>query len=717
MAGDDKDQNLSDRIHELLGQITNAPVVRVSKFDKTDRDFIPHGVIDRLIDEQFIKEFGTKPMIDFNSGKAKTCFAIAVNIGIPAEALRDGMRLLEIAGISDETLPVDDEKQMQIDIDGAIDTLLKCRNIEHSKSAGRAGRALQVGSLLSCRNFRHSKSAGIAGTSPTKDRKFLSQIWTYKTKKFCQQQWSFLAEVFCRSTFTHDLNEQSVLPFVDKGPSRDTGSVGLVSKYRIHHSHLIDSKDSVSAFCPIIFGEFHRGIDVFSQGPLFHEDTDVAVKEIQPNTTEERKRVINTWEQEARVLQQMNLLNQPHIVQLHTAFRRGAPPAQDHYLMLEWANGGNLKNLWNTFDRPALTGELVKATVHQLLGLAQAMEKAHYPPTGPNFRHGDLKPENILWFKDESGNGIGTLKIGDWGIAKEQFRVTEMRSKGTTTKWGTRRYEPPEESCSQGTPTEISGQFGKKRSRLYDVWALGCITLEFVIWLMYGRDELDRFNKGISMGNTDSNGFYLVKPDENNKRNPIATVHYVATTWMEHMAKDPVCAPGSTALGSLLEVVQTQLLVIDLPKSMAKPSEHLENPTPENDAMDNIDSSTFDSQEAGSGVNSPITTLMVSKVESSGASTSQDFESSLVPRMPGWRDRKRARASDLHDRLLEIERDHDEESYWFAGQPKPPKGPEVNEVIHNISLLPPYRLSAGETAQVSLAFSTLVQLALPIMHY
>lgn len=374
--------------------------------------------------------------------------------------------------------------------------------------------------------------------------------------------------------------------------------------------------------------------------------------------------------------------------------------------MLEWANGGNLRDLWNNFDRPTLTRELIEATIRQLLGLAKAIKKAHYPETGPNFRHGDLKPENILWFKAESGTGIGTLKIGDWGTAKQHSRVTELRSNRTTSKWGTRRYEPPEETCPQSINLVIKDKPGKKRSRLYDVWAFGCITLEFLIWLMYGRKELKQFDEDMTIDNPDNTRFY--KTTRNEKGKPIATVHEVAAKWMEHMANDPICAPGSTALGSLLEIVQTRLLVVDLPTGLGTWMDPPENTIPEGDGMASDNSLGFHLPEADPVVNNSIPTFAFDEVDPSESSVSRNVQSIPIPRAPGRQGLERARASEVYNRLCEIAGDHtmefadeDDESYWFTGQPDPPQGPEVSEIRRNMQDLVLQGLSGGTTERVS----------------
>jgi serine/threonine protein kinase len=283
------------------------------------------------------------------------------------------------------------------------------------------------------------------------------------------------------------------------------------------------------------------------------------VKEIKPGKLEDAQWLAEHWEKEVKALRMMNNLNQEHIVHFVTAFRRRKTSGDaEHYLIFEWADGGNLHTLWNSIANPTLIVSLVKDTLKQILGLAKALEAAHnLNKTGASYRHGDLKPENILVF---SGNGsIGTLKIGDWGEAKSHDDFTEMRPRETTARSGTRRYEAPE--VETGIRANYLGQSMKRRSRLSDIWAMGCITLEFVIWLLYGLKGLKKFNS--DMGRET---FYQVSIVNGNK---IAYVNNTAVLWMERMAQDPRCRVGSTAIGDLLEIVQTALLVVKLPRKLA----------------------------------------------------------------------------------------------------------------------------------------------------
>ncbi|KAI4663972.1 uncharacterized protein J4E79_003472 [Alternaria viburni] len=272
---------------------------------------------------------------------------------------------------------------------------------------------------------------------------------------FQESQWTFLAPIFSTAGYNHDLHEEHILPFISKEWDADRGSFAVVSRYTIHNKHL---------------------------HPALLDYSPIAVKEIQPSY--DAQEIVEHWEREVKALRTLNELNHDHIVRFVTAFRRhrehGGP---DHYLVFEWADGGNLRSMWKREHSPILTAALVKDAMFQILGLARALEAAHnLDMTGASYRHGDIKPENILCFSN--GRTIGTLKIDNWGEAKEHGQVTELRPSKTTAKYGTSVYQAPE--VETGVRARYLGQSTKRRSRLYDVWAMGCITLEFTIWLLEG---------------------------------------------------------------------------------------------------------------------------------------------------------------------------------------------------------------------------------------
>jgi serine/threonine protein kinase len=155
-----------------------------------------------------------------------------------------------------------------------------------------------------------------------------------------------------------------------------------------------------------------------------------------------------------------------------------------------------------------------------------------------------LKPENILWFKDD--NDMGTLQIADLGLAAfhEKDAHTNVRlgkDKHTSTPSGTSRYEPPEMDKEREKRASQEA-----RSRQYDIWSMGCIVLELLIWLTYGYQAVESFRK-----NTD----YFWELQEQNRY----VVHHYVTSRMSIMDTQ---LQDNTAYKELLHLVRTRLLVV-----------------------------------------------------------------------------------------------------------------------------------------------------------
>lgn len=143
----------------------------------------------------------------------------------------------------------------------------------------------------------------------------------------------------------------------------------------------------------------------------------------------------------------------------------------------------------------ALTKENILWFIGQLRGLAHALRDIHNiteaqePPPSPNLAspnqelrksawHHDVKPENILFFR-VTGSKKGVFKIADFGSGK----VHNLRSGSANTKSpnGTVTYEPPE-ALYEGVT-----------SRPYDIWSLGCVILELLLWAVSGFRSVQIF--------------------------------------------------------------------------------------------------------------------------------------------------------------------------------------------------------------------------------
>lgn len=89
---------------------------------------------------------------------------------------------------------------------------------------------------------------------------------------------------------------------------------------------------------------------------------------------------------------------------------------------------------------------------------------------------------------------------------------------------------------------------------------MGCITFEFILWLLYGYDAIDNLYQEIYATATGSKEIQYFELGYGEAR-----VHGVVTKWIEHMrTHDPECQKVS-AIHDLLKLVRKKLLVVDLP--------------------------------------------------------------------------------------------------------------------------------------------------------
>ena len=244
-------------------------------------------------------------------------------------------------------------------------------------------------------------------------------------------------------------------------------------------------------------------------------------------------------------MERIRELKHPHLIDVIATFKRG----DRSYFIFPWADRGNLREFWRqeiSGSKKYRDAKTLGWVLEQLRGLSDAISKLHQK----NCRHGDLKPENILLFDENQDHG--RLVIADVGLAKFHSVNTGLRQEVTTTMIGTQKYEPPDVLNEEA------------RSRVYDMWSIGCICLEFVIWFVWGPIILRSFNES-------SNRFW--QPDDHAPGLTKARVHDEiagAIRWM--MTRDPRCRQG-TALGDLLALVEKRLLVIDVQRDdLASPN-------------------------------------------------------------------------------------------------------------------------------------------------
>lgn len=241
-----------------------------------------------------------------------------------------------------------------------------------------------------------------------------------------------------------------------------------------------------------------------------------------------------SFEHEREILSKIRNIDNPHLIRPIGSYEY-KESGGGGYFLFAWAEGGNLREFWVKEQiRPLASEKMMIWVLRQLHGISQALAALH----DQNCRHGDIKPENILLFADDSY--IGTLRIADTGLSKIHKVSTEERvvaSQRSATNAGTLRYISPEFLSSAVIP------------RGSDIWQLGCVFLEFLIWALYGRTSLRDFNRSPSthFWTTHGSGF-AVDPS--------------VKVWIDRMNQD--LAGPETALQTLLKTIRSHMLVPEI---------------------------------------------------------------------------------------------------------------------------------------------------------
>ncbi|KAM7210022.1 hypothetical protein V8F06_014596 [Rhypophila decipiens] len=358
--------------------------------------------------------------------------------------------------------------------------------------------------------------------------------WTSGQRRtFFDSQWVHLARCFKNESFNEfTLHPKTPLPFLKHpdGARSSEGASSTVRRAQIHQDH----------FNP------PEGPDEMPRSEEIR--IDVAIKKFNPSS--EIDGFPGSFKTEADALRAVRNLQHPHIIPWIAAITRGL----DHYLVFLWASGGNLRDLWNTVnplipDDASRRYSLFQETLTQFRGLIDALCGMHMTL---KYRHGDIKPENILWFKDRMGSTTtGLLKIGDFGLAKQHNNSTVRRGP-TSTRHTTLQYESPEADHALSENTSLS--------RLTDIWSLGCVMLEHLIWLVYGHEGLESFNRQLKENDKPMDSHFRTAPFYQKTATPGETqVRETVQKWIRSLKSHPLTKANSRGL--LVTLVAENLLV------------------------------------------------------------------------------------------------------------------------------------------------------------
>ncbi|KAI1383465.1 kinase-like domain-containing protein [Hypoxylon trugodes] len=295
------------------------------------------------------------------------------------------------------------------------------------------------------------------------------------------------------------------LPFIGYNDTQDGESSAHARKACIHRNHIKDFQ--------------------------LNEDFTVAVKEIDVRDVSDK-----TYRAAIGALELARWVEEDHLVKFIVGFKT----PERHYLIFQWADGGNLFQIWKSSQR--CSNQLIHWAIEQMESIARGLEKLHnFDPSGI-FYHGDLKPENV--FVSTRPGHLGDLQIADMGSARAYLTRMGLGEAETMPFAGTIRYRPPEmkNSHADGNP------------RGHDIWSMGCMILEFIIWILYGPDGLEIFN-----GSFDNAARPFFGVDRGH-----GPLQHNVSNWIRHLRETCFgddCA--SRALRDLLDFVHTKILVED----------------------------------------------------------------------------------------------------------------------------------------------------------
>ncbi|KAL9119692.1 MAG: hypothetical protein Q9187_003751 [Circinaria calcarea] len=359
----------------------------------------------------------------------------------------------------------------------------------------RAGKLLAMCVLarLGMDCLRTLMDAGLTdGSLPLKERDRCHQKCSADFRNLLEKQGGFMAPVFNNIGEHKALHSCVVVPLrfypreqvTGANPEDETGSSNGSAPPLINE----DDAEKRKAYCGHgAFSEVYR----VRMDPDHHKlsqdpDADFALKEFKYRPL----RAGSDFKQEMRILNELRKYRHDRIVTHLASWTQG----KQDYMLFPYAQC-NLREYMKQTCFDAQNKERLLWFLEQLLGLAHALHHLHNfvdtrsatsPSTlvapSPEVRksgwHHDIKPENILHYRDVAAK-YGSFCIADFGSGK--VHTYRSGSVNTRSPNGTLTYEPPEAKCEGAT------------SRPYDVWSLGCVFLELVIWAVFNNEAVEGF--------------------------------------------------------------------------------------------------------------------------------------------------------------------------------------------------------------------------------
>ncbi|KAI1125876.1 kinase-like domain-containing protein [Nemania abortiva] len=289
---------------------------------------------------------------------------------------------------------------------------------------------------------------------------FKDEMWSPSFQDLFEiYQWYFLPPFFDMGGVGlrhYPLRHEVPLPFIEDEPHAE-GGFGQVRRVKVHRGH-------------------HN---------LASKDLICAVKRLKSTSKDD-------FDREVEALSRFRDDGNPHLVKLLATYHDG----KYYHLMFPLANG-DLRDHWRLYPSPKQSYEKTLWIAEQCFGIAEALRKIRNDEFSNasnrgliemymKGRHGDVKPENILLFPSSNDNANtvdhsqGVLALSDFGHTRfhRDPSANQKRPHTFAVSW---MYRAPE--------YDLGGEI----SPAWDIWSLGCVYLEFIVWYLQGWEALSAF--------------------------------------------------------------------------------------------------------------------------------------------------------------------------------------------------------------------------------